>query len=154
MFSLQPYFLDGPTSPLPSFFILCKLLSRRKIYKQKRAQMLTDQMHKSSQREHTWVSSTWPQSAPCASLGPLFHPVVTTVLIFSSTHRQFLPLNDLCMEAHRVFWSGFLFKSRCISVSGVSSFLRDQEYSTAVYTALFSSIPSMGIWIIPSLGLL
>ena len=153
MFSLQLYFLDSPTSPLPSFIILCKLLSRHKIYKQKRAQMLTDQRHKSSQREHTWVSSIPdpereldPQSSPCASLGPLFHPGVTTVLIFSSTHRQFLPLNDLCMDAHRVFsWPGFLLMSRCIPVSGVSSFLSDQEYSTAVYTALFFSIPSMGI---------
>ena len=44
-----------------------------------------------------------PQSSPCASLGALFHPGVTTALIFSSTHRQFLSLNDLCVEAHSVF---------------------------------------------------
>ena len=81
--------LPGRPHISPSLlYYLCKLSSRRKIHKQKRAQILTDQMHKSSQREHTWVSGTQIQKenltlkvllvplwAPCSTLGlplPLF----------------------------------------------------------------------------------
>lgn len=93
MFSLQPYFLDGPTSPFPPFLFYANFYQDVKYINRKRAQMLTDQMHKSSQREHTWVSSTQIQKenltlkvllVPLS--GPLFHPGVTTVPLFSAPH--------------------------------------------------------------------